>query len=148
MALDKRTPEVATWFQVSRCVLTDSDCHVDHATYGPGAQLRGTCRQGSLRHPGSMPDTNEREGYVLSGPNGLSVRHVGWWNPHLAVRFSAVSRSPVAPSWGGEVCPLMLVPPGCRLPYPVPLDAALCRHRPVTRAHAIDLLRARILLRT
>ncbi len=31
MALDKRTPEVATRFQVSRCVLTDSDCHVDHA---------------------------------------------------------------------------------------------------------------------
>ena len=31
MVLDKRTPEVATRFQVSRCVLADSDCHVDHA---------------------------------------------------------------------------------------------------------------------
>ncbi len=36
MALDKRTPEVATRFQVSRCVLTDSDCHVDHGAYRTG----------------------------------------------------------------------------------------------------------------
>ncbi len=68
MALDKRTPEVATWFQVSRCVLTDSDSHVDHTTYGPSNQPRDTGRRRSLRRPSSMPNpTTGRLGRAVPG---------------------------------------------------------------------------------
>jgi hypothetical protein len=40
------------------------------------------------------------------------------------------------------------VPPGCRLPSPVPRYAALCRHMPAIRAQVIDLPRTHRLLPT